>query len=718
MREFGRVKTQKMEGRVKKFVRFESDYLDFDAEVPHTFAFETIKPGSGDVHGIKHGSRWFSGLGSLQRFGRSLNFGARVFSEDHELSETRIFDPRSRFIQQWNNFFILSCLLAAFIDPLFFYLPVINQTRNCSQLRNSLKVVVTVLRTIIDCSYLFHMLLRFRTAFIAPSSRVFGRGELVVDSWQIAKRYLFKDFVMDILSVLPLPQILIWGNSHLTANKTMNTLRYIVLVQYFPRLLRIIPLTTQKQSTTGILLETAWAGAAFNLLLYILASHVLGAWWYLLSTQAQDRCWRRNCSNSCNSDFFDCGVDIDNSARTEWLNAVQASCSTNSTFSYGIYKDALDNGIISTGLDFVNQYFYCLWWGLRNLSSLGQGLATSNYVEETLFAILIGILGLIFFAFLIGNMQTYLASITVRLEEMRLKRRDSEQWMRHRQLPPVLRDRVRRYDQYKWVTTRGVDEEMLVQTLPLDLRRDIKRHLCLDLVRQVPMFDKMDERLLEAICERLQPVLHTEGNYIVREGDPVNEMLFIIRGRLESVTTNGGRTGFYNVQELGPGAFCGEELLTWALHPKPSKNLPSSTRTVRALVEVEAFSLKAEDLKFVAGQFRRLHSKQLQHTFRYYSQQWRTWAVLYIQAAWRRFQRRKEHERRETVDQSLQEAAIDAIAGTRTSGTSIGAALLASRFAANALRGVHRMRLARAAELTVKLSKPAEPDFSAPEEDE
>lgn len=81
--------------------------------------------------------------------------------------------------------------------------------------------------------------------------------------------------------------------------------------------------------------------------------------------------------------------------------------------------------------------------------------------------------------------QTYLQSTTVRLEEWRIRRTDTEQWMRHRQLPQELRQSVRKYDQYRWVATRGVDEEALLQGLPLDLRRDIKRHLCYDLVRRV-----------------------------------------------------------------------------------------------------------------------------------------------------------------------------------------------------------------------------------------
>ena len=68
---------------------------------------------------------------------------------------------------------------------------------------------------------------------------------------------------------------------------------------------------------------------------------------------------------------------------------------------------------------------------------------------------------------------------------MRLKRRDAEQWMSHRLLPENLRERIRRYDQHRWQETRGVEEESLVRNLPKDLRRDIKRHLCWDLLKRV-----------------------------------------------------------------------------------------------------------------------------------------------------------------------------------------------------------------------------------------
>ncbi|CAI0397899.1 unnamed protein product [Linum tenue] len=461
--------------------------------------------------------------------------------------------------------------------------------------------------------------------------------------------YFRWNFWLDLIAALPLPQVLIWliipNLSGSTMANTKNVLRFIIIFQYIPRLYLIFPLSSQIVKANGFVTETAWAGAAYNLMLYMLASHVLGACWYLLSIERQESCWLSACDKEkphCNFKFFDCQT-VGNSARDSWFKSTNAStlCKPdNGFYQFGIYGDAATFGVSSTS--FFDKYFYCLWWGLKNLSSLGQNLSTSTYVGEITFAIIVATLGLVLFALLIGNMQTYLQSTTVRLEEWRIKRTDAEQWMHHRQLPPELRNSVRKYDQYKWLATRGVDEETLLKGLPLDLRRDIKRHLCLDLVRRVPLFDQMDERMLDAICERLKPALSTEGTVLVREGDLVDEMLFIIRGNLDSHTTNGGRTGFFNTCKIGPGEFCGEELLTWALDPRPSVLLPSSTRTAKAISEVEAFALRAEDLKFVASQFRRLHSKQLRHKFRFYSHQWRSWAACFVQAAWRRYRKRKE----------------------------------------------------------------------------
>ncbi|KAK3133818.1 hypothetical protein QOZ80_6AG0541490 [Eleusine coracana subsp. coracana] len=284
--------------------------------------------------------------------------------------------------------------------------------------------------------------------------------------------------------------------------------------------------------------------------------------------------------------------------------------------------------------------------------------------------------------------------------------------MSNRLLPESLKERIRRYEQYRWQETRGVDEEHLLINLPKDLRRDIKRHLCLPLLMRVPLFENMDDQLLDAMCDRLKPALYTEGSCVIREGDRINEMLFIMKGNLMSMTTNGGRTDFFNSYVLRGGAFCGEELLTWAIDPTLTSSLPSSTRTVKTMSEVEAFALRAEDLKFVARKFGPLHSKLLPHTFRFYSQQWRTWAACFIQAAWHRYSGKKIEDSLHEKEKRLQFAIVN------DSSTSLSflAAIYASRFAGNMIR-ILRRNATRKARLQGRvparlLQKPAEPNFS------
>ncbi|GJT38307.1 CNGC15b-like protein [Tanacetum coccineum] len=458
---------------------------------------------------------------------------SRVFSEDYKKTDKTILDPRGESMNQWNHLFLIAALISLAVDPLFFYLPVVGEDM-CLKEDNTLKITLTLIRSIVDVFYAIKIYVRFRTAYVAPSSRLLGRGELILDSSSISERNdEYKDECVILYHASVLPKAL----SHDYALNALSEGLDCFLLAY-------------------------QADKQFK---------VIGSMWYLLAIERQGLCWVQICDaeTECKHRYFDC-VNVNLPLREAWYptSNVTSICADADNFKYGLVEDAVNYSVASA--NFLKKYCYCLWWGLRGLSSAGQELQASPFLAESLFCILIGITGLILFALLIGNMQQYLDSRTKRLEEYRVKRMDTEQWMHHRHLPHEMRERVRKHDLYKWITTRGVDEEEILKALPQDIRRDIKRYVCAELVRRVPLFDQMDERTIDAICERLKPVISTGGTCLVREGDPTNEMLFIMRGHLDSYTTGGGRSGFFNQCEIGPGDFCGEELLTWALDPRPS----------------------------------------------------------------------------------------------------------------------------------------------------
>lgn len=205
---------------------------------------------------------------------------SRVFSEDYEFligNDKRLFDPRSPAIQRWNKVLLAASLVSLFLDPLFFYIPE-TPAMKCIDIGTTLEVALTALRSLADIFYGIQIYVRFRTAFVAPSSRVFGRGELVVDPSKIASRYWARSFWVDLVAAVPLPQFMIWvvipSLKDSTITNSKNFLRFSVIFQYLPRLFLIFPLSERIIRMTGVMTENAWAGAAYNLILYMLASHV------------------------------------------------------------------------------------------------------------------------------------------------------------------------------------------------------------------------------------------------------------------------------------------------------------------------------------------------------------------------------------------------------------------------------------------------------------
>uniref|UniRef100_A0A0E0E2H3 Uncharacterized protein n=1 Tax=Oryza meridionalis TaxID=40149 RepID=A0A0E0E2H3_9ORYZ len=365
-----------MMGREDKYVRFEDWRSEQSVMSPRRHnALSSLKERTAGV---------FAFLGNLVH---SETLKRSVLHE--KKLTTRTLHPQGPFLQSWNKIFVLSCIFAVSVDPLFFYIPVINDNNTCWYLDKKLEITASVLRFFTDIFYILHIIFQFRTGYIASSPTTFGRGVLVEDRYAIAKRYLSTYFLIDVFAVLPLPQVVILvvlpnlGGSEVT--KAKNILMFIVICQYVPRLIRIRPLYLQITRSAGVITETPWAGAVLNLLIYLLASHevitvkiykikvvtlVLGALWYLLSIERKDACWR----------------------------------------------------------------------------------------------------------------DTYLQSAHLREEEMRVKSRDTDQWMSYRLLPENLKERIRRHEKYRWHQTSGVDEELLLMNLPKDLRRAIKRHLCLSLL--------------------------------------------------------------------------------------------------------------------------------------------------------------------------------------------------------------------------------------------
>lgn len=574
----------------------------------------------------------------------------------------RVLDPRSKRVQRWNRAILLARAVALAVDPLFFYsLSIGRGGAPCLYMDGGLAVIVTILRTCADAVHLMHVWLQFRLAYVSRESLVVGCGKLVWDARMIAEHYVrsIKGFWFDIFVILPVPQAIFWLVVPKLIRKEeikliMSILLMMFLFQFLPKVYHSICVMRRMQKVTGYIFGTIWWGFALNLIAYFIASHVAGGCWYVLAIQRVASCIQQQCekNNNCDLVSLACSKEVcyhlplpsgldelqceNNFTTTMGLRNNSVCLNVDGPFSYGIYNWALP--VVSSN-SLAVKILYPIFWGLMTLSTFGNDLEpTSNWLE-VIFSIIIVLSGLMLFTLLIGNIQVFLHAVMARKRKMQLRCRDMEWWMKRRQLPSRLRQRVRQYERQRWATMRGEDEMEMIKDLPEGLRRDIKRYLCLDLIKQVPLFHNLDELILDNICDRVKPLVFSKNEKVIREGDPVQRMVFIVKGQLKSSQCLS--KGMVATCMLGPGNFLGDELLSWCLRRPFIDRLPASSATFECVEPTEAFGLDAPHLRYITEHFRyKFANERLKRTARYYSSNWRTWAAVNIQLGWRRYRKR------------------------------------------------------------------------------
>ncbi|XP_031285492.1 cyclic nucleotide-gated ion channel 1-like [Pistacia vera] len=283
--------------------------------------------------------------------------------------------PRGVF---WNWTFLILCVIAIFLDPLFLYIPVINDEKKCLGLDRKLGKLAIALRSFMDFFYLIYTFFQLRTdspAACLPYQRQ-PSFELYHRAPSNGKKYLRRFFPVDLLSILPLPQVIIF-----TPRNAMKLLHFFVIFHYMPRLIRIYPLFKKVKMTFYEIDDAIFTKASFNLLLYMLASQVFGALWYFFAIERETSCWKTACLNhaGCIHSPFYCHDNLGDYTFLSDLCPVKISNTT--LFNFGIYQDALQSGIVEV-TDFPLKFLHTFLWGLQSLSSFGQNLQTSSYVWE------------------------------------------------------------------------------------------------------------------------------------------------------------------------------------------------------------------------------------------------------------------------------------------------------------------------------------------------
>ncbi|MCX6926758.1 MAG: cyclic nucleotide-binding domain-containing protein, partial [Verrucomicrobia bacterium] len=203
------------------------------------------------------------------------------------------------------------------------------------------------------------------------------------------------------------------------------------------------------------------------------------------------------------------------------------------------------------------RYLLALYWCITTIATIGYGDITPDRTShlQLIYTMLVELVGVGMFGYIIANITSLVTNLYAAKAGFVKKTEEIRNYMRLKQLPPDLRDKVDNYYQYIWETRRSAETAGFLDELPHTLKMDIVLFLNQRIIEKVPLFKHADEIFIREVVQFLEPVVFLPEDYIIRQGEFGECMYFLSSGRVE-VLANGVK-----VADFSAGSFFGESSL-------------------------------------------------------------------------------------------------------------------------------------------------------------
>lgn len=205
----------------------------------------------------------------------------------------------------------------------------------------------------------------------------------------------------------------------------------------------------------------------------------------------------------------------------------------------------------------LEQYTSALYWAVTTLSSVGYGdvVPDKNSLPQIIFSMVVMLLGVGMYGYIIGNLATLIANIDIAKTNYLEKMEEINAYIKAKDIPPALQERVRNYYKYMWETHKSTTTRSILDELPHTLSEEIALVLNKNIIEKVPFFHDAGEIFIREIIQEMELRVFLPGDFIIRQGEYGESMYFLSSGEVEVLV------GDQVVANLGTGAFFGEGAL-------------------------------------------------------------------------------------------------------------------------------------------------------------
>ncbi|XP_067041117.1 potassium voltage-gated channel subfamily H member 6-like [Acropora muricata] len=383
------------------------------------------------------------------------------------------------------DWFILALVIYTAVEVPFdvaFLVPARKSEASISQF-GSLKSLspIAVANLLVDLFFIIDIPINFRSAVIVKDTY-----EVITDAKRIAILYLKSWFLVDFVAAIPLEFMI--DPQHERATTLTGLLKTA-------RLLRLVRVTRKidRYSEYGV-------AAIFLLMcLFTLTSHWLACVWHAIGqVEARDN--------------------------TGWLAALADEIGK-----------PINESNLSSGPSLSIRYISSLYFTLSSLTTVGFGNIAPSTNDEKIFGVFVMIMGALMYASIFGNLTVILQRLCVQSSKQHGDLHLIREFAKFHKIPTVLKEIMEDHVLQESLFVKADDLQTVLKMFPSTLQTDICLHIHDELLRHNSAFRAAVPSCKRSLASKLKVQHFLPRQYIVKQGDPVDKVIFILKGTVDVI---------------------------------------------------------------------------------------------------------------------------------------------------------------------------------------
>jgi len=193
------------------------------------------------------------------------------------------------------------------------------------------------------------------------------------------------------------------------------------------------------------------------------------------------------------------------------------------------------NGYIDS--DLFTSYLASLYWAMTTLTTIGYGDISPYTNLEKILAMLWMLAGLYFLSFTISSLSSMFSQIDTKQTMIDTKMSHIDEFAKEALIDKETKKKMQRVVKMNAMYSgfSAEDRENLLDEMPNTLRYSIATSMNKSVIANFTFFEGRDKIFVSTIAPYLQPYFVPQYENIYSEGEPANEIYFVMQGRVNFV---------------------------------------------------------------------------------------------------------------------------------------------------------------------------------------